>query len=266
MLIGESWRELWRRNRGGGFLTLAFWYTLLTSFYQYLVASRLGPSFPKGFTNLVSHPYVINTLHLSGSLWLRLILVYLTFLLIIVPFGMGALYGGIASAFRTRPQFTSFFAFFRFGWINFWRALGQLVLAIIYGALLTVVVLLMFALLSGLGTMGAVIGLVIAIAALIWMVGTLLWWFGFTFYTEQSPVVGFWPAMRWGATHRGRLFSSTILLLGLLLATIMVAALLETAIPVIGAMVMVLVVGMVVPAFLVVYALLLYGQSAGSDV
>ncbi len=264
-LIRESWRELWQNNRNGGFLTLAFWYTMLTSLYQYLVASRLGPSLPKSLTNFVTHPGVVTTFpHLSSNLWLKLILVYLTFLLIIVPYAVGGLYGGIASALKTRPQGGTFFlAFFRFGYQNFWKALGQIVLGL---CLVAVVLLVLTALYLGVAAVGGgamgVVFIVILAAVMLWMVGTLLYWFGFTFDTGESPARGLVPALRWSFTHLGQLYARMVLLLGLLIATLLVATFISSTVPFLGALVMVLLVGMVVPAFMAVYALLLYRQNS----
>lgn len=265
-LIRDAWRELWMRNRGGGLLTLAFWYTLILSLYQYLVVSRLGPSLPQSLRNLVSHPGTVVTIpHLSGGLWVKLILVYLTFLLIVLPYAFGGLYGGIAAAIKENPQAVGFLAFFRYGYENFWRALGQIVLAILYALAVTVVFVGLFVLASQVGgAVASILGVVLMILlvlALLWMAGTLLFWVGYTFFTDSSPTKGLGLALRWGLSHLGRLYKRIILLIGLLLATMLVVTLISRTIPFLGPIIMVLVLGMVIPAFVATYALLFYGEA-----
>ncbi|PSR23132.1 MAG: hypothetical protein C7B45_04110 [Sulfobacillus acidophilus] len=263
-LIRDSWRELWARNRGGGFLTLAFWYTLVITLYQYLVASRLGPALPKSLTDMVTHPGSVTTLpHLSSALWIKLVLVYVTFLIIILPYVVGGLYGGIAAAIRERPQFTGFLAFFRFGYVNFWRALGQILLAIAYAVIVMAVlagVVIGLSALDGQSTALGILAVIIVIVGVLWMIGTLLYWFGFTFSLEETPMHGWIPALRWSTSHMGRLFGHIVLLMGLLLAGILVMTLIAELIPIIGTIISVLALGMVLPAFLATYAVLLYQE------
>ena len=265
-LIRETWAELWRNNRGGGVLTLAFWYTVVTSLYQYLVASRLGPSLPHSLANLVNRPGTLTSLpHLPGSLWFKLVLVYLTFLVIVLPYTVAGLYGGIASAMRERPKFTGFLAFFRFGYLNFWRALGQIITAIIYSCVALALMIGVFAGLSVIGAHNAVfnaVALIVAVLVALWLVGTLLYWFGRTFGTGSPSIQGFLPSMRWGFSHLGQLYGQILLLLGLLLAALYVAALLARVIPLLGPALLVLAIGMVAPAFLATYAILLFKRSA----
>ncbi|MCY0899034.1 MAG: hypothetical protein OWU33_08900 [Firmicutes bacterium] len=267
-LIRDTWRELWQRNRGGGLLTLAFWYTMLTALYQYFVASRLGPSLPASLQKMMAHPGVITSFpHLSHALWVKLLLVYVTFLLVVLPYAVGGLYGGIAAALRDRPQYTGFLAFFRFGYLHFWQALGQLLLTIAYTLVLLLALTGVFVVLSLVGGSNPVVAALLVIVALLvmlWLVGTLLYWFGYTFGTGQSPLKGWWPTVRWGLGHLKLLYGRMILLVGLLLATLFVVEILAAGIPVIGAIIMVLVMGMIVPAFLATYALLFY-QTAGQD-
>lgn len=263
-LVRSSWLELWRRNRSGGILTLAFWYTLITTLYQYLVAARLGPDLPKELTRLINHPAVIRVMpHLAPALWVKLGLVYATFLLVILPFAVGGLYGGVASAIRDTPDRTSFVAFFKYGYRNFWRALAQVVLAVIYAAIVVGIVTGLFLALSAVGPGGPVAGIIAVIvgaAGMLWLVGTALYWFGQTFASSVSPVHG-WPLIiRWGARHVGRLMSSTILLVAALLVTLFVTTLLASLIPVLGEVVLVLVLGMIMPAYLATYAVVLYQQ------
>ena len=264
-LIRDAWTELWRGNRGGGVLTLAFWYTVVVTLYQYFVASRLGPSLPHGLVSLVNRPGTLTTLpHLSASLWLKIILVYLTFVVIILPYTVGGLYGGIATVIRERPQFMGFFAFFRYGYLNFWRALGQIVAAVLYGGIVLALMMGIFAGLSAIGANNAVVSvaaLIVGAVIALWLVATLLYWFGRTFGGENSCVEGFVPTLRWGFSHLGQLYGQTLVLLVVLLAALYVVALLARIIPVFGPALLVLAVGMVAPAFLAIYAILLFQQS-----
>jgi uncharacterized protein YacL len=92
------------------------------------------------------------------------------------------------------------------------------------------------------------------------MVGTLLYWFGFTFGLEETPTHGWMPALRWSTSNVGRLFGHIVLLMGLLLAGILVMTLIADLIPIIGTIISVLALGMVLPAFLATYAVLLYQE------
>jgi xanthosine utilization system XapX-like protein len=263
-LVRGSWLELWRRNRGGGILTLAFWYTLVTTLYWYLVAVRLRPELPQSFLRMVAHPSAAAVMpHFSATLLTKLGLFYLTFLVVILPFSVGGLYGGVASAIRETPEYTSFLAFFRYGYLNFWRALTQVVLGLVYAALVIGVLVGIFLALSAVAAGGPIPGIVAVIVGavgILWLVGTALYWFGQTFASQVAPARGWLTSVRWGLDHAGRLMSSTILLVGLLIAGFYVTSLMAAFIPVLGEVLLVLVVGMVIPAYLATYAVLLYQQ------
>lgn len=245
-------------------MTLAFWYTIITTIYQYLVASRIGPALPKSVTNFLTHPGSVAAFPpLSSSLIAKLVLVYLTFLLIILPYAVGGLYGGIASALETQPKFSGFFSFFRFGYINFWRSLTQIVLAFLY---ILIVIGIAVGIIMGvslaLGSVSGAVAIIIMIAAVFWLASTLLYWFGFTFSTQEMPIHGLLLAMRWSSTHVGLLLARIFVLLVLLFATMLVVTLIALGIPIIGEIIEVLVVGMVLPAFLATYAVLFFQESA----
>ena len=265
-VIRDAWQELWQRNRGGGFLTLAFWYTLLTTAYEYIVVSRIGPSLPKSLQQLFTNPAATPVMpHLAPQLIVRVALAYLTFLLIVVPFSLGGLYGGIASALQERPAFTNFLAFFRFGYLNFWRALTQIVLSILYAAAMVLalsLILLGLTRVLHVGAAASIIWLILLVLVMLWLVATVLYWFGFTFTTAESPMRGLRLAVRWGWSHLGQLYSQTILLVGLLLATVIVVETVVRMVPFLGELLVIFVLGMVVPAYLAIYALLLFQQSA----
>lgn len=242
---------------------MAFWYTMLTTFYQYLVISRLGPSFPKSLTTFLSHPGAAQALpHLGSALLFKLGLVYLTFLVIVLPFALGGLYGGIVEALKKRPEFTPILAFFRFGYREFWHALAQVVLTVLYVAAIFLILLLLYGALGTLGTLGAALFIVLFLAVMVWTMGTVLFWFGHTFETGRSASAGFVPAIRWAAGHLARLYTEVLLLLGLLLAALFVIELL-TAVPLIGVLVLIIGEGMILPAFLAIYAILMYRQALG---
>lgn len=268
-VIRDAWQELWQRNRGGGLLTLAFWYTLLTTAYEYIVVSRIGPSLPKSLQQMFTNPAAAPVIpHMAPQLIVRVVLAYLTFLLIVVPFSLGGLYGGIASALRERPTFTNFLAFFRFGYHNFWRALSQIVLSILYAAVLVLATSLLLLGLSQVlhaGAAASILWLILLVLVMLWLVATVLYWFGFTFSTGEAPLRGLRLALRWGWGHLGQLYAQTILLVGLLLAAVIVVETIVRMIPFLGELLVIFVLGMVIPAFLAIYALRLFQQSqAGS--
>ena len=263
-VIRDAWQELWQRNRGGGFLTLAFWYTLITTAYEYIVVSRIGPSMPKSLQQLFTNPAATPVMpHLAPQLVVRVVLAYLTFLLIVVPFSLGGLYGGIAYALKERPAFTNFLAFFRFGYLNFWRALTQIVLSILYAIVMVLALsLILLGLSHVLGAVGSVVWFILLILVMLWLVATVLYWFGYTFTSGESPRPGFLLAIRWGWGHLGQLYSQTILLVGLLLATVIVVETFVRMVPFLGELLVIFVLGMVVPAFLAIYALMLFQRTA----
>ena len=110
----------------------------------------------------------------------------------------------------------------------------------------------------GSGAVVAAVLVVIAVAVMLWLVGTVLYWFGSTFGGSHSPKSGFLPSVRWSTSRAGRVLGSMVLLIGLLLAVLFVMTILASTIPVLGAVLMVLVLGMIVPAFMGIYAIQLY--------
>lgn len=260
-LLRDSWVALWRGNRGGGILTMAFWYTLITTLYEYLVASRLGHSLPQSLTRLVRHPGVVTLPHLAAPLVVKLILVYLTFLIIILPFTIGGLYGGVAEVIHGKPQFLGFLAFFRFGYRNFWRAWTQILLALCYAVVLFAV---LFGLIAGLGALVpkssvmAVIAVIIIVAGLLWLAGTLMYWFGQTFSTDVPPLKGWFASLGRAARNPLRMYGQIILLVVTLMVALMVLTFLANTIPFVGEILLVLVLGMMAPAFVAIYAILSY--------
>ncbi len=131
--------------------------------------------------------------------------------------------------------------------------------AVIVMAVLAGVVIGLSAL-DGQSTALGILAVIIVIVGVLWMIGTLLYWFGFTFSLEETPMHGWIPALRWSTSHMGRLFGHIVLLMGLLLAGILVMTLIAELIPIIGTIISVLALGMVLPAFLATYAVLLYQE------
>ncbi len=263
-LLRDTWLALWRGSRGGGILTMAFWYTLIITLYEYLVASRLGHSIPQGLTRLIKHPGVVALPHLAEPVLIKLILVYLTFLIIILPFTIGGLYGGVAEVIHEKPQYLGFLAFFRFGYRNFWRAWTQILLALCYAVLLFA---MLFGLVAGLGALMpnnsvmAVIAVIIIVAGLLWLAGTLMYWFGQTFSTDVSPLKGWFQALGRAARNPIRMYGQIILLVVTLMVALIVLTFLANTIPFVGEILLVLVLGMVAPAFVAIYAILSYQQA-----
>jgi hypothetical protein len=269
-MIRWAWEELWQKNRAGGILTLAFWYTLVTSLYQYLVDSRIGPLLPKKFQEMLRSPgHIVALPHLTPTLWVKLILVYLTFFLIVLPFTLGGLYGGIASTVKNRETVPGFLAFFRYAVENFWRALAQLVLTGIFVGLTVFVFALVLGLLSALPRafydVLSVILLLVMLAAILTMVAMILYWLGSTFYGRVSPAQGWVRAAQWVLRHWGYAWSSMVLLIGLSLAAFLVV-MVFAQIPFLGPIAAVLILGMVFPSYLAVYAMGFYQQAVNSGI
>ncbi|AEJ41916.1 hypothetical protein TPY_3764 [Sulfobacillus acidophilus TPY] len=261
-LIRNAWQELWQRNRTGGILTLAFWYTMITSLYQYLVASRLGPELPSGLRHMLTHPSGLTTFpHLTSALWIKLGLVYLTFLLVVLPFTLAGLYGGVADTMRDRQRVNGFLAFFRYAALHFWKAITQFVLTVIGMILVFMVFSLLMTLTAtssgGVGIFLTVILLIIFLVLVLSLVAVVLLWFGSTFYGEVPPLEGLGRVVRWVVGHWPFAWSSMVLLVGLALAYAGVGLVLSS-IPVIGPFVGVVMLGMIFPAFIAVYAMTFY--------
>ena len=155
-LVVATWQEA--RIRPGS-LVLAFWYLFIVVVFEYFSLSHLGPGFSSWISKLTSTG-TVPALH--GDLALKLALVYLTFILIVFPFSVGGLGGGVAAGLAGKDTLASLFAFFRHAVASFWTSLGLVASALVASAILYLAVVLVL----NLGSFDLVFSVIVRLLAL----------------------------------------------------------------------------------------------------
>lgn len=258
-ILRIAWRELWDRTHAGGILLLAFWYSLITSLYQHLVASRIGPLLPqqmKTYNPFSGHPMAIPPL--APGLITKLVLVYLTLILVISPFAMAGLYSGTAAALGRGDVSPGFFAFFRYAAHHFWKTLGFIVLGILTALVLMLVAFVLLVTGSQLGVLSIVPMLVLMGIVFLWL-GFIWYWLGSIFYGQLPVVQGMMEAFRWVGRHLFFTLRFVVLTVGLLIV-VGVFLLLVMAVPIIGPVTALAVGGMILPAFIAAVSCIFYRE------
>jgi hypothetical protein len=251
---------------------MAFWYLIITSLFQLFVLSRLGASLPSSLTHLglqnVASPHLP---HIAPGVLAKVVLVYLTLGLIILPFVIGGLYGGAAEAVRGQEPLAGLFSFFKFGRHNFWRTFTLVVMAFIGFIILFLILMAVSLLLSLAGRAIPAIAPVFSVIALIVLIGlmmlwfaTLLYWVGAVFYGQVTPGEGLKEALRWIQKHWpfGLRF---VLLEAALLIIFMLVMLLVAQIPLLGGLLALIVSGIML-AWIAYQAMFLYRESIRNDI
>ncbi|CAB1130230.1 conserved membrane protein of unknown function [Candidatus Hydrogenisulfobacillus filiaventi] len=235
MLFRSAWEELRRRPQ---LWMLAFWYLFVNSGVQLLVADRLAPQLPAWLRHpspaLFQHPLPA----LPPGLAVKLVLVFLSFLLILLPFSTAGLYGGAAAVLKNEPG-TGIWTFWRYAVREFWRGLG-------FEVLLVLTLAVVSGLLAGIsalfGVAGQAAGLlaVFEILAMIVVIAVLALWFaatlyalGAVFYGLEAPLKAFGAAWSWTLRHVGPAWQTAVLFLTLAIGAWIVTAILAL-IPVLG--------------------------------
>ncbi len=253
-LVATTWQEARRRP---GTLILAFWYLFIVVLFEYFSLSHLGSGFSAWLVRLTSTGSLPP---LPAGLAFKLALVYLTFILIVFPFSLGGLVGGVAAGLSGRSSLTSLFAYFRHAVASFWVSLGLVASALVATAILYLAVVL-FLNLGSVDMVLAVVTRLIALAVLIFWLATLFYWAGALFLGGELVLPGFWNALRWVIHRPWFAFRATGLAVGLLI----VAAALFTflsAIPFIGAVISMLASGIIL-TLITTFALVLYRSQTG---
>lgn len=234
-LLRQAWREVWQSP---GILLLAFWYLVVTTAFEYFFISRLGPSLGQ-WLQQISPTTVTQFPPLAPSMWVKLILVYLTMLLIISPFSLGGLYGGAAANLRERKAM-QFFAFFRFAVRFFWRSLGLVVLAVLSLAVVLGILLLgsygIGLVAQHLGAGGVVLsgaGSIVAIAVIFWWIAFMLAWLGELYFGLDPFWTAFRSAVLWVFHHLGFCLRWIFLVVGLFILAFLLISVFA-AIPLVG--------------------------------
>ncbi|PSR37967.1 MAG: hypothetical protein C7B44_01060 [Sulfobacillus thermosulfidooxidans] len=238
-ILRQAWQQIWRKP---GSLVLAFWYLFIIFLFQLLVVKGLGSGFETWLKAF--NPAKMSTMAqfppLPHGLLPKLILVYLTMFLIIFPFVIGALYGGVADGLKGQQTLAGLFTFFRYGLRNFWESLGTMVGIFIGSGIAVAVMLLLNLLFSLLAHNGGVIGLIgnvivtiLTLVIIFYWMSIVLYWMGAVFYGKQPVFRGFREAVSWVSRHLGE--SIRLMLLNALL--VIVATLffgLFSLVPIIG--------------------------------
>ncbi len=268
-LFRIAWRQIWQKP---GILVMAFWYLFITSLFQLFVLSRLGTSLPSSLQHFSLQNMVAPHFpHIAAGVVAKVALVYLTLVLIILPFVMGGLYGGAAEAARGKEPLTGLFGFFKFGGHNFWRTFTLVVMAFIGFVVLFLILMAVSLLLSLAGRVIPAIAPVFSVIALIVLIGlmmlwfaTLLYWVGAVFYGEVSPGEGLKEALGWIRKHWS--FGLRFVLLEAALLIIFVLAMsLLAQIPLLGGLLALIASGIML-AWIAYQAMFLYRESIRSDI
>lgn len=234
-LIRLAWREVWQHPR---VLTLAFWYLLITSIFEYFVISRLGAAL-RPWLSQFSPAGIPSFPHLPAPLMVKLILAYLTMILIVSPFALAGLYGGAAASVREGSPL-GFLTFFAYAVKNFWRMLALEVsslvsLVVVVGLLSLVATALAWLghLAGGVSFIFAIVAVLVAVGMLFTWMGLVLYWFGAAFYGQEPVVSAAGHSIQWVMRHIGFTLRLVLLMVGLLVLSFFVITLFS-AIPVLG--------------------------------
>lgn len=237
-ILRHAWRHLLRKP---GNLVLAFWYLFILFFFQLFAMRGLGSGFQHWLKALnPSKMSMTNLPPLPHGVALKLALTYLTMILIVFPFVIGALYGGVADSLKTANNQVGLFAFFRYGARLFWESIGLFV-GIVLGTTIMLVagiaINLLFTLLGGhssvLSVITSVVAAIITLTIMFLWFAVVLFWLGAVYFGGQRIWVSFTEALGWVWHHKAE--SLRLLLLTaviVLVATIFFS--LFSLVPIIG--------------------------------
>jgi hypothetical protein len=184
----------------------------------------LGTGFQQWLKGLnPSKMTVSNIPPLPHGLALKLILTYLTMVLVVFPFVIGALYGGVADSLKMNDTQSGLLAFFRHGYRLFWESLGLVVGIIVGTAVVLTVSLLISFFLAFLGhnalVLRVIVGIVstiITLALMFWWLAAVLYWMGAVYFDQQRVLPSLRESLSWVWRHKGeslRVASLTVLML-----------------------------------------------------
>ncbi len=256
-LVAQAWKEARKRP---GSLVLAFWYLFIIVVFEYFSLSHLGPGFFHWLTRLTRTGTVPP---LSRILAVKLGLVYLTFVLIVLPFCVGGLYGGVSAAVREQDSLTGLFMFFRQAVKNFWVSLGYVVTVVLSTAVLYLAFALILTVSAGNPVLAIALRLLALAVAIAWL-AAMLYCQGAVYLGEEPVLGGLWHSIRWVA--RDLWFA--LRLMALLIGILIVAAVcfrLVAVIPGIGPIISMLGGGALL-ALLATFAMVLYRERANAIV
>ncbi len=206
-IIREAWQHIWRKP---GTLVMAFWYLFIIFLFQLLVVRGLGNGFQNWVKALESSK--VSTLGqlpaFPHGLLIKVVLVYLTMFLIIFPFVVGALFGGIADGMASPGSLSGLFTFFRYGGRNFWESLGVMIGALVGSAVVVVLALLVNQLpgifphsVAFLGVVADVVATVFTLFVLLYWMAVMLYWMGAVYFGRENVLAALFGSFRWVAQH-----------------------------------------------------------------
>ncbi|WP_053960020.1 hypothetical protein [Sulfobacillus thermosulfidooxidans] len=237
-ILRHAWRHLLRKP---GNLVLSFWYLFILFFFQLFAMRGLGSGFQNWLKALnPSKMTMTNLPPLPHGVALKLALTYLTMILIVFPFVIGALYGGVADSLKTANNQVGLFAFFRYGSRLFWESMGLFV-GIVVGTTIMlgvgIAINLLFTLLGGhsqvLGVITSVVAAIITLTIMFLWFAVVLFWLGAVYFGGERIWPAFTEALQWVWHHKAE--SLRLLLLTaviVLVATIFFS--LFSLVPIIG--------------------------------
>lgn len=265
-MIRTVWYHVWHTPN---VWMLAFWYAFITSMYQQLVATKLVAGLPASWKNVtVLHMPSLATLP-HGTI-IKLVLVYLTFLLIISPLTFAGLYGGVADALQGTSS-RGMLMFFKYAFKNFWKTLAFILLALLslvifYGiiVLIRIGILLLSHQVAALGSILGITFLIFMVAFIFLWLFTLFLWLGAIFSGQETIWGALATSVKWVRLHAVFAFRMILLVIGLGLVFILAVRFI-LAIPLVG-MLLAIWASMFIPLFLAMFANLVYREGLRHDI
>lgn len=248
-LVSRVWLEARRRPN---MVILAFWYLFIVVVFEYFSLSHLGPAFSTWVSRLTSTGTIGA---INEPLVLKLVLVYLTFILIVFPFSLGGLCAGIASAVQSDHLIPGLLAYFRYAFVSFWGSLGFVASATV-GSVIIYVVLVLLLNVGSFDLVAAIILRLLALVVIVWWLAVVAYWCG-SIYGGGEPVL--WALVHgilWVVKNPWFGFRLMALVLGILIVAVLVFAFLSQ-IPLLGPILSMLASGVIV-TLVTTFAMVLY--------
>ena len=238
-ILRHAWRHLLRKP---GNLVLSFWYLFILFVFELVATRGLGSGFQQWLRTF--NPSKITAVStfppLPHGVLLKLVLTYLTMVLIIFPFVVGALYGGVADSLKTGNTSSGLFAFFRYGGRLFWESMGLIVGIVVGTAVMLFIGIAINVLLTLLGQHAGALGVITGIAAalitlalmFLWF-AVVLYWLGAVYFGRQRVLPSLGEAVKWVWHHKGDSFR-LLLLTALIVVIATIFFTLFSLVPIIG--------------------------------
>lgn len=252
-LFRKAWIDLWHNP---GIYNLVFWNLIVTLLLDLAFESRVAPLLPAVFSHgalliggLPKWPV------LPASSWLKIGLFFASAVLIVTPFRVAGLYGGVFELMARRPGLSPLFFFFTAGRRLFWRGLGATLAGVVLLAALFLALWILSLPAAALGGAG-VLFLVLWLVLVVWAIGLVLMGLGAIMANDRPGWEAVLAALRWAVKGWWTSLRIGFMIVGLLLLVLLLAVLLKS-VPVLGS-IFVLVVLWVATGYTAVLPALLY--------